>query len=196
VIVDFIYEHIEQARRSAMREMLLAAALDGEAFRSRLLLYLERSESMARLRRQAESEQDWRQAFQLDAWRSWRSQLERAEKLARAGQHAWATDKVVRLAKEKQSSSNAGPRYFTMAGIYALSVSAVRRDEMLAEGDRTKLADRYAGQAMRRLGQARKAGFFKDPTKVEQLRTDPKFESLSTIDAFQKLLIELGVNES
>jgi ATP-dependent DNA helicase RecQ len=46
LLVDFIYQHIELARRRSMNEMLTAAtsATDGESLRQRILQYLEHSE--------------------------------------------------------------------------------------------------------------------------------------------------------
>ena len=46
LLIDFIYQHIELARRRSMNEMLTAAtsARDGEALRQRILQYLEHSE--------------------------------------------------------------------------------------------------------------------------------------------------------
>ena len=51
LLVRFVYTHIERARRSSLREMLLAVqeAHDGEDLRSRILEYLEHSEFDARL---------------------------------------------------------------------------------------------------------------------------------------------------
>ena len=45
-------------------------------------------------------------------------------------------------------------------------------------------------RAIELLQNARDLGYFKDPAIVEQLKTDPKFEPLRSLDAFQKLLGE------
>lgn len=51
LLIHFVYTHIERARRSSLREMLLAArvAVDGEDLRSRILDYLEHSDFDPRL---------------------------------------------------------------------------------------------------------------------------------------------------
>jgi serine/threonine protein kinase/tetratricopeptide (TPR) repeat protein len=189
---DASLEHLDAAIE------LLKSAAEKDHKRAALFLggaYLSRSESLARLGRQAESEQDWRLAFQLDPTASWRNQLERAEKHASSGQHARATDTVDRLAKEKESNnkSTAGTRYFAMAGIYALSIPAALRDDTLAENTRSQLADEYTRQSLRWLGEAHRVGFFKNPARAEQLRDDSKFDAIRSLDPFQKFLSDLGL---
>jgi tetratricopeptide (TPR) repeat protein len=151
--------------------------------------YVERSESFARLERHAESEQDWRLAFQMDLARMWRSQLERAEKLAQAGQHALAAHKAGRLTNEKpsQNKSVQALRFYSLARIYAIGVSAAQHDQRLDEGDREKLSASYAEQAIEHLNRAREAGHFAGPANRQQLNENPEFDPLRSLEAFQQL---------
>jgi serine/threonine-protein kinase len=140
-----------------------------------------------------ESQKDWRAAVRdwdrvvaLDAQpNAWLRRLFRANALARAGEHARAADEALALAK--QSEVPAEGRY-NLACALALAVSAARADGKLPAEQRSTLAERYAGQAMRLLGQLAEQGYFRDGNRARLLDDDKDLKALRDRDDFRRLL--------
>jgi tetratricopeptide (TPR) repeat protein len=70
----------------------------------------------------------------------------------------------------------------------ALAAGAAARDDALTPAERQKLAGQYAARAVELLKQADGAGFFKDATRLRQLRTAPELAPLHTRDDFRQWL--------
>jgi tetratricopeptide (TPR) repeat protein/tRNA A-37 threonylcarbamoyl transferase component Bud32 len=104
----------------------------------------------------------------------------RAAVLARRGQHADAAATAEKLAAH---SPIAAPNVYNAACGLAQCAAAAGRSP---EPD-LALVERYAARAVALLGQAQSAGFFKDPAKIELLKTDKDLEPLRARADFQKL---------
>jgi hypothetical protein len=83
------------------------------------------------------------------------------------------------------------PVLFDLACVCALSAAAATREDKLTAGDRDRLAARYSARAVALLGDARKAGFFKDVISVAHMKKDADLEPLRAREDFRKLLAEL-----
>jgi serine/threonine protein kinase/tetratricopeptide (TPR) repeat protein len=99
--------------------------------------------------------------------------------LAYVGDHARATDEAEKLAAEPGTSAE---DFYNLACIFSLSMSAAR------QGPR---ADKYAARAMEWLAKCRDAGYFKDPTALEQLKIDTDLDALRSRDELKKFLDDL-----
>ncbi len=84
------------------------------------------------------------------------------------------------------------PRYsfiwFYNAARYATFSSNLILDKKTPQADQTRLAEKFAGQAVQLLKQAHKAGFFSNTRNVEKLTKGEAFQHLRTRPDFQELL--------
>ena len=60
-----------------------------------------------------------------------------------------------------------------------------------AAADEEKLSQHYAGRAMTLLDQARAAGFFRDPPRIDELKKDKLLKALEQRPDFQKFVADL-----
>jgi tetratricopeptide (TPR) repeat protein len=129
---------------------------------------------------------DWDRVVALDAQpNAWLRRLFRALALARGGEHARAAAET--LALTKQSEVPADGR-FNLACALALAVAAARADGKLPAERRNTLAERYAGQAVRLLGQLAEQGYFRDANHSRLLTDDEDLQTLRGRDDFRRLL--------
>ena len=70
----------------------------------------------------------------------------------------------------------------------------MQRDPQLPAPEQQRLAEQYAARALELLKDAQKAGYFKTPAHVEDLKRNRDFESLATRVDFLKLLRQIGAN--
>src|SRR5262249_61017857 len=75
--------------------------------------------------------------------------------------------------------------------IYSLAAAEVVKDNRPSRPEQSKLAQQYAGIALKLLTTARSRGFFNDPANVEQLKRNHDFKPLGHQEGFQKFLREL-----
>jgi serine/threonine-protein kinase len=113
-----------------------------------------------------------------------RKARQKADQLARQGDHAAASAAVQPLVEAKQSS---GSTLYDAACIYSLCSAAARKDGMLATAERDKLAEQYASRALDLLRQAIQKGY-KD---TEHMKKDKDLDALRDREDFKKLVAEL-----
>jgi hypothetical protein len=113
-----------------------------------------------------------------------RKARQKADQLARQGDHAAASAAVYPLVEAKQSS---GPTLYDAACIYSLCSAAARKDGKLVTAERDKLAEQYASRAFDLLRQAIQKGY-KD---VAHMKKDKDLDALRDREDFKKLLAEL-----
>jgi tetratricopeptide (TPR) repeat protein len=80
----------------------------------------------------------------------------------------------------------------SLAGVCSRAAAVVAKDGKLARAERERLAEQYAGHAIKLLAKARAAGYFVDPGKVEYIWKDTGLEPLRSREDFKKLLSNLG----
>jgi serine/threonine-protein kinase len=156
--------------------------------KSRLrLAYQGRARALSRLERQAEALQDWEQVLSLSDDRTRdEARAGRAASLAYLGQHGRALAEVKGLKGQARDETD-----YHSACVYSLASAATRQNSELTEGDRCRLAEQYADQALALLIRARKAGYFKLVDNHDRLRQERALDPLRSREAFQKLQAEL-----
>ena len=78
-----------------------------------------------------------------------------------------------------------------LAGVYSVASAAALEDAKLPSASCERLAVQYAARALQLLIKARDTGYFKDPSVIEQLKTDADLAPLRAGEDFYKLLPEL-----
>jgi tetratricopeptide (TPR) repeat protein len=101
--------------------------------------------------------------------------LFRAGVLIRLGDHAAAAGAAAELA---DSPNLTGADQYNLACTFALCIPPALADRSFEEAERSRRADDYAQQALRRLEAAREAGYFRDPRAVSHLAADADLEPL------------------
>jgi tetratricopeptide (TPR) repeat protein len=151
--------------------------------------HLSRAGARARLGRHREAVSDWDQAIGYDdgGLRD-RLRLSRAASLARSGDHARAAAEALVGA----ASIPPGPRFYELACVEALAAAAARGDRALTPAGRADAAGRLAARAVGRLGQARAAGFFRDPATVARLDGDPDLDPIRSRPDFRAFRLDLA----
>jgi tetratricopeptide (TPR) repeat protein len=109
------------------------------------------------------------------------SQFTLAMSLAAVGDHARATAKVEELTRGDNIS---GGSFYNAACVYTLSSAAVKDDDRRQES--------YAAQAVALLRRAQAAGYFKNVSNVELLKTDSDLDALRRRNDFADLLWDLA----
>ena len=118
----------------------------------------------------------------------------RGSALAERGHHAGAAEsgeKLAGLVPPKDQPSAKATNLYNAACLLSLSSSAAAGDKKLPEPKRKELAERYAVRAVELLGQARLAGFFKNPKNIAHLTKDSDLGALRTRADYKKFLHEL-----
>jgi hypothetical protein len=142
------------------------------------------------LGRSREALADWDRAFELDTGPKRQAiRIGRAAALAHAGQHDRAMAEVQDLA---QGKSLTPPDLYNLACAAALASESARQDGRLSQPTREKPTEQNAVRAVELLKQAQAAGFFKDPAKVELLKTDKDLDPLRARADFQQLAAAVG----
>jgi hypothetical protein len=106
--------------------------------------------------------------------------LHRAACLAQTGEHARAVAEANALTEGKDVP---GPTLYEAACLCAVSAARVKDD--------AKLSDQYAGRSVALLRQAHKAGYFKQPTNIDQMKKDSDQRALRARPDYRDLLKEL-----
>jgi tetratricopeptide (TPR) repeat protein len=114
---------------------------------------------------------------------------QRAIARARLGQHVRATDEAKALAGRQGVP---GDILYKLARVYALASAAVRQDSQLVRAERDRLAGQYAAEAVNLLTRARKADYFQEPTRVENMKQDKDLDALRAYEPFTQLLAAIA----
>jgi tetratricopeptide (TPR) repeat protein len=115
--------------------------------------------------------------------------LGRAFRLAWAGDHAGA---VAQAEKDGDNKSADGPALYALACVHALACAAAHSDRGLAAEERRRRAERYGGQAVELLAQARAKGLFADAHRLAHFKADADLAALRSRPDFVALAAELG----
>jgi tetratricopeptide (TPR) repeat protein len=160
--------------------------------RARLALasaHWDRALALNRLGRAAEALPDWERALALDDGDRRADILaNRAESLARAGDHARAMKEAEALVAAKDVNP---ALVYWMAWVCTYAKTAAEKDGKLPADERPRLAERYASRGLALLRQAHAAGHFKDPDVLREFQTAPDLDPLRKRPDFQKLLAEV-----
>jgi hypothetical protein len=102
---------------------------------------------------------------------------------------------AVQAAAEAEAVAGADAKpgeLYDAACVFSQASEATARAKGMPEGERSRLAEQYAGRAVALLRQARQAGFFKDAAAVDLLEKDSDLEPLRSREEYRKLLAELA----
>ena len=99
---------------------------------------------------------------------------------------------VVVLTKTNTAHTGLGAMLYAVARSYAGMASMVRDDKATAEADRSRLAERYAAQAVQLLDKARADGYFASRPNRTKLKDDVELGPLRARPDFKKLLNQVG----
>jgi tetratricopeptide (TPR) repeat protein len=118
-------------------------------------------------------------------------QLFRAGVLTRLGDHAAAATAAAELAVRPHLT---GADQNNLACTFALCIPPALADGSLEAVERSRRADDYAQQALRRLEAAREAGYFRDSRAVSHLASDADLEPLHSRPAWREFEITLPLS--
>jgi serine/threonine protein kinase/tetratricopeptide (TPR) repeat protein len=110
---------------------------------------------------------------------------ERADVLARLGEHAVAFAEVERRTAGQEID---GSGDVSLARVAALCCQAARADTSLTTPEREALAERYAARAIQWLVEAKGLGHFRTKASRARLEADPDLEALRSRGDFRQLL--------
>jgi tetratricopeptide (TPR) repeat protein len=152
---------------------------------------VRRAAALKALGRYAEALEDWDRGLELtpasNLLRPFH-RMERAECLARIGDHAGATAEAEQLVREAPRGSHSSARLVLDAAIvHGLSAEAARRDGKLAEAEQARLAQAYAARGVALLRQAKQATL----AQLKALQQNKDLILLCSDDDFKKLLAEV-----
>jgi tetratricopeptide (TPR) repeat protein len=148
-----------------------------------------RAETYEALGRLPDAIKDWDRVVELSAPADrWMNRKFRAVALARAGEHARATDEAKALAELPEVSADG---LYDLACACALSMAPARSDARVPAAEREPLAEHYAGQAMSLLRKLKDKGYFKDPSHRETLKSDDDLRPLREREDYRELLREV-----
>jgi serine/threonine protein kinase len=137
----------------------------------------DRANALGQLGRHAEAVKDWKRALALDdgTYRdSIQLFLDAAQEEERLKTIASGTD-----------GARSGSRLYAAARCFARAAKAAE------DADEKKLCEWYAGRTLALLGQARDAGFFRDPQRLEEFKKDGDLKALGRRPEFQKFIAGL-----
>jgi hypothetical protein len=78
-----------------------------------------------------------------------------------------------------------------VAYVHSLCSAAAANDASLPPAERERLADQYGARAVELLRKAQEAGHFKNPGRVEHLKTDKDLDPIRNRSDFQAFLADL-----
>jgi tetratricopeptide (TPR) repeat protein len=85
-----------------------------------------------------------------------------------------------------------GVDFYNLACVYSQASASEAIEQNTIAGERDRLAEEYARQAISLLERARAAGAFTDPAMAAQLQTDADLAPLHARDDFQSLLASVA----
>jgi tetratricopeptide (TPR) repeat protein len=151
--------------------------------------HARRADTFDRLQRYDEAIKDWDQALvHADEKRRDALLAQRARSRAWIGDHLGAVSQVQPLFSKEQLS---GEAHYHLAGVFAVSAEAAKKDTSLPENQRTTLAEVHVTRALEFLGRAHTAGHFAKPENAEALRSEPSLNSLRSHAEYKRLMQSL-----
>jgi tetratricopeptide (TPR) repeat protein len=135
---------------------------------------------------------DWRRAVELsEGHADITSRTYRPLPLAYLGDHMRANQEAEVILAETKVETEV---LFDYACAYSLCSAAVWKDAGLPTEDREQLSERYALRAMEMLVRTRAAGRYKDPIRIERLKSHSALKPLQPRADFQKFVAELNAS--
>jgi eukaryotic-like serine/threonine-protein kinase len=170
-----------EPRRADIKELL------GFAFHAR-------AQALTDQYRAAEALRDWDRAIELadkDEERIHSLTASRALVLAYQGETRRA---VAAIAAVPRTGAYSGVIFYNEACIFALAAAAAAaaNDVTSSPEHRAALVEQYAARAMSALAEARRLGYFRDASKVANIRSDRDVDALRARPDFQVLLLDLA----
>ena len=151
-----------------------------------LNLHGARAQAYESRSRFAEAVKDWDRVIELaEGPRRPTFRLRRAVALIRGGDHARAAAEAESLVAEPECTPDV--RY-NAACVFALAHSAALADDGLSATAQVKQAEGYARRAIAVLEKLKSDGYFRQDGSLNDLRTDPDFNSLRQRDDFRALI--------
>jgi tetratricopeptide (TPR) repeat protein len=186
--VDLLTRAIELLDKALVREPKWAAARENRAkvYGGRAQLYYTRGQFKDAL---ADCDRAAADATS-DATRKI-VQLFRAGVLTRLGDHAAAAAAAAELAVRPGLT---GADQYNLACAFSLCIPPALADRSLEAIERSRRADEYAQQALRRLEAAREAGYFRDPRAVSHLAADADLEPLYSRPGWREFKLTLPLS--
>ncbi len=169
---------LREPRRDDIKELL------GFAFHLR-------AQALTDQHRAAEALRDWDRAIELADQGSERIPgltASRALVLAYQGETRRA---VVAISAVPRTGPDSGMIFYNEACILALAAAAAANDAASLPAKRAALVDQYAVRAISALAEARRAGYFRDASKVANIPSDRDLDPLRARPDFQELLLDL-----
>ena len=137
---------------------------------------------------------DWDKALRYaPTARKFAMAMNLAQSFARSGQFTHATA----LARQLSLRARTSETLYRIAGVYAASATAVRRNARLDDRQRERLAEDFASRSIAMLRRADSAGYFGGLTGVSKRRrfvNEPDFRGLRSHPQFRKLATELKIH--
>ncbi len=167
-----------EPRRDDIRELL------GFAFHARAQALTDQRRGELALR-------DWDRAIELAGEGSKRVdglRASRALALAYQGEIQRAMHEVSAVPR---TGPDTGVVLYNEACIFALAAESAASDLVRSAEKRETLIEQYAARAMSALAEARRAGYFRDVSKVENMRSDKDVDALRSRPEFQAFLQDL-----
>jgi hypothetical protein len=115
------------------------------------------------------------------------TRLDRTRSLVLAGRYTEAADEIQIVTKLVK---NLGDIY-DAACTLSLACSSVAKDLKFTPTDQKMRVEEYGAMAVGLLKRIQKQGYFKDPTRIEEMKKDVDLEALRERDDFQELQKEL-----
>jgi serine/threonine protein kinase len=128
-----------------------------------------------------------------EGWRYAKEQHERAEEnlhscIAVIDGYAQTMEQA---RNTKAQTGEPGALFYVLARFFAETAAACGEDTRLSLEDRRKLIEKYAANAVKQLHKARAIRYFDNPTNLQDLKREPKFDVLRSRPDFQKLLAQV-----
>ncbi len=153
--------------------------------------YHVRAQALTDQRRAREALADWNRAIELageDSPRIPNLLATRALSFAYMGDLGRAMNEVSAISK---TGIDAGVIYYNEACIFALAAGAAATDVAHDPAERAALREKYAKLSITSLADARRAGYFRDSSKIATMLSDRDLDPLRTRLDFQRLTADL-----
>jgi tetratricopeptide (TPR) repeat protein len=152
-----------------------------------------RAQALTSLRRPAEALAEWDRAIELARDGDVRIHSLRASRalvLAYQGEFHSALEEVTTI---PTTGPDSGLIHYNEACLFAVAAAAEAKDVVRSPADRALLVEGYALRALASLAEARRAGYFREPSKVARMQSDKDLDPLRSRPDFQALLMDLAM---
>jgi serine/threonine protein kinase/tetratricopeptide (TPR) repeat protein len=165
-------------------ELLTPLAAQEQVANARFFLrnaHWDRANALGLLGRHAEAVEDWQRAFDLDDKKADRDRIRLFQQTARE-------EEQLKAIAPGADATASGARLYAAAELFARAAEK-------ADPDEKQLSMHYAGRALQLLEQARTAGYFRDPQRIEELKKDSSWKALRPRADFQKFVAGLDAGK-